>query len=112
MAKSVSAGPADSTKSFEDAMSELEGIVHVLEDSRLPLDELVLNYERGSLLLQICQQRLDAAQQRIEIINQTKAGGLTTAPFEKSDTPPPAPAKPARKASSPDHANSDEIRLL
>jgi len=43
MAKSPPAGNPESTQTFEDAMSELEAIVHVLEDSRLPLDQLKID---------------------------------------------------------------------
>ena len=112
MAKSPPAGTPESTQTSEDAMSELEAIVHVLEDSRLPLDQLVVNYERGSQLLRVCQQRLDSAQQRIEIINRTSSGEPVAAAMEKTESTTPASAKSARKSSSPDHANSDEIRLL
>lgn len=112
MAKSPAAGTPENPQSFEDAMSELEAIVHVLEDSRLPLDQLVVNYERGSQLLSVCQQRLDAAQQRIEIINRNSAGEPVTGPMDTTESARPAAAKPARKASSPDHANRDDIRLL
>jgi exodeoxyribonuclease VII small subunit len=98
-------------------MSELEEIVHVLEDSRLPLDELVEKYERGAGLLRICQKRLNAAQQRIDLITRSNTGEPPRLePF--SEDSPPAPAAPAqqpkqpRKTSSPDHANIDEIRLF
>ena len=54
MARSKSATAPESGVSFEQAMSELEEIVHVLEDSQLPLEELVEKYERGAGLLRVC----------------------------------------------------------
>ena len=96
-------------------MSELEEIVHVLEDSRLPLEELVEKYERGALLLGICQKRLNGAQQRIELITRrgTEAPVLVSM-AESSSEPASAPAAPkaSRKSSSPENSNSDEIRLF
>ena len=96
-------------------MSELEQIVHVLEDSRLPLDELVDKYECGAGLLRVCQARLQAAQQRIELITRSSGEQPTLEPLPAGGaaSPPPAPAKPAaRKSSSSDHADTDEIRLF
>lgn len=118
MARPRTAGSPDPEVTFEQAMSELEGIVHVLEDSRLPLDELVEKYERGAGLLKVCQQRLNAAQQRIELITRNDSEAPELEAFaaggeENAETAAPsaAPApKTARKTSPP--ANSDEIRLF
>jgi exodeoxyribonuclease VII small subunit len=124
MARPRATGNAEPELSFEQAMSELEEIVHVLEDSRLPLDELVEKYERGALLRGICQKRLDAAQQRIELITRKGSEPPVLEPFPEGGTEPaaaaspplppapPPPPKTARKTSSPEYANSDEIRLF
>ncbi len=114
MARPKSAAVPDSGVNFEQAMSELEEIVHVLEDSQLPLDELVEKYERGAGLLRLCQQRLNSAQQRIELITRSAAGETVLEPLDaETDSAPPAtaPSKISRKTSSPDQDN-DEIRLL
>ena len=116
MARPRPTGSPDPEVTFEQAMSELEEIVHVLEDSRLPLDELVEKYERGALLLGICQKRLNAAQQRIELITRRGTEAPLLEPFSDSGTNPaasPAPPKLPRKTSSPsEYTNSDEIRLF
>jgi exodeoxyribonuclease VII small subunit len=115
MARPRSAGSPEPEVTFEQAMSELEEIVHVLEDSRLPLDELVEKYERGAGLLRICQKRLNAAQQRIELITRSGGDAPHLEPFPGDAADPPvaaAPSKAPRKTSSPDHANIDEIRLF
>ena len=115
MARPRTAGTPDAETSFEQAMNELEEIVHVLEDGTLPLDQLVEKYERGSGLLKVCRQRLDAAQQRIEMITRNAAGvvELTPADSEPAPAAPAAPApKPARKSVPPAHVPSDEIRLF
>jgi exodeoxyribonuclease VII small subunit len=115
MARPRTAGSPEPEVTFEQAMSELEEIVHVLEDSRLPLDELVEKYERGAGLLRICQNRLNSAQQRIESITRTSTGSVRLEPFTENAPGPPGPApasKGSRKPSSPDHVNIDEIRLF
>ena len=114
MARPKSATVPDSGVNFEQAMSELEEIVHVLEDSQLPLEELVEKYERGAGLLRVCQQRLNNAQQRIELITRSAAGETVLEPLDAAtDSAPPvaSPSKFPRKTSSPDQDN-DEIRLL
>lgn len=112
MARSKSATAPESGVSFEQAMSELEEIVHVLEDSQLPLEELVEKYERGAGLLRVCQQRLNNAQQRIELITRNAGGETVVEPLDADDEPAAAaPQKVSRKTPSSDHAN-DEIRLL
>jgi exodeoxyribonuclease VII small subunit len=92
-------------------MTELEELVHALEDGSLPLDLLVEKYERGAGLLKVCRQRLDTAQQRIEFITRSATGGVALEPVSGEGAAPTAP-KSGRKASPSDHANSDEIRLF
>ncbi len=115
MAKSPPAGQPGGTLSFEDAMCELETIVHTMEEGQMPLDDLVETYERGSRLLALCQQRLDAAQQRIELVNRSASGDVSLEPASPPPSEDPAPAgksKISRKSSSPENAERDEIRLL
>jgi exodeoxyribonuclease VII small subunit len=109
MPRPRTAGTSDHEPTFEQAMTELEEIVGVLEDSSLPLEQLVEKYERGAALHKICRQRLDAAQQRIELITRSASGVIEPVPMETVTAPA---AKPARKSSSSEHANSDEIRLF
>ena len=60
--------PDISQMSFEDALRALEDVVRRLESGEVPLDESIDLYERGEALRAACQQRLDAAQARIEKI--------------------------------------------
>lgn len=72
--------------SFEDALRALEEVVRKLESGEVPLDDSIELYERGELLRQHCQARLDAAQARIEKIvagGQNKPVG--TEPFGTAD---------------------------
>ena len=66
----IAAEPAPdiSQMSFEQALAALEQIVQQLERGDVPLDQSISLYERGEALRVACQQRLDAAQARIERI--------------------------------------------
>lgn len=61
--------------SFEDAFDQLETIIEQLEASDLSLDESVALYARGQALARLCEQRLDAAELRIQQIDD--GGDLT-----------------------------------
>jgi exodeoxyribonuclease VII small subunit len=71
------AGQDLSRMSFEEALGALESIVQQLERGDVPLDQSISLYERGEALRLACQQRLDAAQARIEKI-VTGADGRPT----------------------------------
>ena len=65
-----SAAEADniSQMTFEQTLAALEEIVQQLERGDVPLDQSIELYERGEKLRAACQERLDAAQARIEKI--------------------------------------------
>jgi len=63
--------------SFEQALAALEQVVQALERGDVPLDQSISLSERGEALRAACQQRLDAAQARIERI-VTGADGRAT----------------------------------
>jgi exodeoxyribonuclease VII small subunit len=60
------AGPDIATMSFEDALRELEQIVHRLEAGDVPLDDSIRIYERGAALKAYCDKRLKEAELKIE----------------------------------------------
>ena len=69
--------------SFEQALAALEQIVQQLERGDVPLDQSISLYEHGEALRAACQQRLDAAQARIERIVTAADGPATgTRPFD------------------------------
>ena len=77
-------------QSFENAMERLEEVVEQMENSKLPLEELIRAYEEGTRLIKVCSERLSAAEQRIEIITRDAAGQTAVAEY-----PPPTGAVPA-----------------
>ena len=57
-------------KDFEAAIAELETIVRKLEEGDLPLEKSLELYERGVQLSRFCHAKLEAAERRIEILNE------------------------------------------
>ena len=67
-ASTSAAAPATDGLKFETALAELEQIVQAMEGGRLPLDESIAAYRRGSELLKHCQQQLSDAERKIQIL--------------------------------------------
>jgi exodeoxyribonuclease VII small subunit len=63
----TAASPAGEMK-FEAALAELEQIVATMEGGRLPLEESLDAYRRGTELLKHCQQQLGAAEHNIRAL--------------------------------------------
>ena len=55
--------------SFEAALAELEAIVREMEAGKLPLEQALAAFERGTALLKHCQDELNAAEQKLAIID-------------------------------------------
>ena len=67
--------------SYEEALSELEGIVESLEDGQSQLDESMKLFERGQALVTHCGALLESAQLKV----QKLAGESVTAFEEESE---------------------------
>ncbi len=59
-----------SETTFEQALTELEEIIKKLEDGKLPLEDAVKAFERGSELKKICEEKLKNAQLKIEMLSE------------------------------------------
>jgi exodeoxyribonuclease VII small subunit len=69
--------------SFEEALAELETILHQLEDGATGLEDALGRYERGVALLKRCYGQLRGAEQRILLLTGVDEDGrATTQPFE------------------------------
>jgi exodeoxyribonuclease VII small subunit len=93
--------------SFEDALAGLESIVEAMENERLPLEDLVTHYEKGSALLDRCESILQTARGRIELITLRNSSRLENGTGDPSDSSPPS--------GLPDDSDDDEdddIRLF
>ena len=61
-------------KDFEDALDKLESIVRELEEGELNLETSLTRYEEGVRLARFCNDKLEEAEKRIEVL-QTKDDG-------------------------------------
>ena len=61
--------------SFEKALARLEEIVRKLEQGELSLEEALQNFSEGVNLVQRCNERLQAAENQVEILRQQLEGG-------------------------------------
>ncbi|RMG33423.1 MAG: exodeoxyribonuclease VII small subunit [Planctomycetota bacterium] len=83
----VPASPEDDAWTFERAFERLEEIVEQLEHGAAGLEESLRLFEEGMRLLRLCYQRLEAAEQRIEILaGLDDEGRPLTVPFDASAT--------------------------
>ena len=68
---------------FEDAIKRLSEIVQKLEKGDLPLEDSLTLFEEGVRLSRLSQERLDAAQKKVEELLAVDAqGNAKTKPFQ------------------------------
>ncbi len=51
---------------LEEALDDLERIVAELEEGKLSLEESLALFEKGTMLVSLCQRKLEKAEKRIE----------------------------------------------
>ena len=74
-------------------MDRLEEIVEQMESGKMMLEELIGRYEEGMKLVNVCQERLANAEQRIEIITRNYAGKAVVKKFEPAAEKEPPSAR-------------------
>ena len=75
----------DTPASFEEALSELEGLVGRMESGQLPLADSLAAYKRGAALLAYCQNALKDAQQQVEVLEKGVLKTFDAAPAADED---------------------------
>ena len=72
---------------FEKALAELEKIVSRMESGELSLEQALATHKRGVELARFCQQRLEAAQQQVKMLEGEvlKPLGAATQPEPDED---------------------------
>jgi len=53
---------------FEKALAELEKLVAQMEGGKLSLEQALEAHKRGLALARFCQERLDAAQRQVKVL--------------------------------------------
>ena len=84
---------AEKNQTFEASLEELEKIVRRLEDGDLPLEESLKLFEKGVRLARECQERLNQAERRIEILLKDEAGDPSLQAIVPEDLQREAPKK-------------------
>ena len=72
-------------KTFEDALSQLESIISQLENGDLPLEESLKLFEEGMKLSRFCNQKLNEARKKVEVLLKENGGDLAQGPFEPEE---------------------------
>ena len=68
MAKTSPTPAPTAPASYEAALDELETLVAKLESGQLPLDQLLMGYQRGAELLKFCRGKLEAVETQIKVL--------------------------------------------
>jgi len=72
--------PGDVT--FEDAVEKLESIVEEMESDDLPLEKLLIRYEEGANMVKFCDEKLKAAELKVEQLEESLEGELKGRPLD------------------------------
>lgn len=80
--KSPDAPAEAASLTFDAAIQRLEAVVAEMESAELPLEQLIEKYEEGVRLLRLCNEKLNEAQRKIEILRKKADGSLEAEPFE------------------------------
>ncbi|MDX9740486.1 MAG: exodeoxyribonuclease VII small subunit [Gammaproteobacteria bacterium] len=70
MAKSPEPKTDDTPPDFERSLKDLEDIVTRMEKGDLSLEDSLREFERGIALTRACQEALQAAEQRVQILTE------------------------------------------
>ncbi len=69
------------SQTFESSLAELEQIVSEMESGDLPLQQALALFERGVHLSRYCQQQLNDAERKVELLVKGQDGNILTMPF-------------------------------
>lgn len=93
---------------FEQALEKLETLVARMETGRLPLEELMQNFEAGSELARACRAKLDKLERKIELLTRDDGGEGQWTDFE-SDVPSPVRNAPEPPPAAPEVQTEEEL---
>lgn len=79
------------SQTFESSLSNLEKIVRQLEEGDLPLEESLKLFEEGVRLSRECQERLNQAERRIEVLLQDAGGNPVLNEIGQNELDEPRP---------------------
>lgn len=71
---------------FDQVLKRLEKIVEEMEGGELPLEDSLKKYEQGIKLARVCIDKLEETEKKIEILQRSTEGILTSRPFARRET--------------------------
>ena len=71
--------------SFESALARLEAIVRMLESGNAALDESLSVFEEGIALVKMCNEKLEAAEQKVKMLTRGADGEFVETDFKPAD---------------------------
>ena len=84
--KKPSSARDECAATFEESLEELEKIVAELESGQLGLSDALARYEQGVKHLKSCQQLLERAERKIELLSGVDAdGNPIVQPFDEQE---------------------------
>jgi exodeoxyribonuclease VII small subunit len=76
----------DIPDSFEERVARLEAIVADLEAGEAPLEESLVLFEEGVHLARACQEQIESARQRVEVLlDAAEDGTISAEPLEADE---------------------------
>ncbi len=99
---------AEKKQTFETSLADLEKIVRKLEDGDLSLEESLKLFEDGVKLSRECQERLNQAERRIEILLKDENGNPTLEVIKAEDLRERGEPKVKKRIVFDDDEDSDE----
>jgi exodeoxyribonuclease VII small subunit len=94
---------------FEAAMGRLDEIVGQMESAELPLEKILEAYEEGMKLVQFCGDKLQAAEQKIELLTRDKTGTYTPSTLDDGG---PEPASSTDEEAGDGPGSGREVSLF
>jgi exodeoxyribonuclease VII small subunit len=76
------------SEQFEESLKRLQAIVEKLERGDLPLEQAMESFTEGMQLVQVCHQKLEEAEKKVQILVRDQQGGYTTTAFETGTRDP------------------------
>jgi exodeoxyribonuclease VII small subunit len=102
--------------SFEEALTNLETIVHELEEGQIGLADALTRYEQGVKLLKQCYGMLEGAERKIELLSGfDAAGNPLTQPYDdeaSADRDQRGEARSKRRSAKPRAAQNSEVETI
>lgn len=74
------------TEHFENALKNLEKIVDKLEHGDLPLEDALDSFTEGIRLVQLCNKKLEEAENKVQMLLKDQQGEWNPVAFEASTT--------------------------